>query len=618
MDQLLNQLNPEQQKAVMETNEPMIILAGAGSGKTRCITYKVLYLISQGIHPLNILCVTFTNKAAGEMRERIQNVLNSEGRATDFPTIGTFHALCAKLLRREGFHINLSRFFKIYDEQDQLQMVKEAFRLLSIASKEVRPRSVLSAISSSKNQMIDADTYRSFAHGTFAEVVAKVYPLYQNLLREHNALDFDDLLLEAVGLFKTNPSVLENYQDKFLYILVDEYQDTNLVQYELTRLLAQKNRNICIVGDFSQSIYSFRGADFRNLERFKRDFPEAKVFPLSQNYRSTQAILDAASSVISHNTLHPILSLWTKNAAGDDIRVIQAENEHNEVEWIIREISSPSTHYSDVAILYRTNAQSRVIEEVFLHHGIPYVLVGGVRFYERKEIKDLISLLSFLANQKDKVALKRIEKIGKRRCQKFLEYVKEFNQKNYLEQKLTLEILDEAVDYISYLDLYDKEDPEDRPRLENIKELRSVALEFSSLLQFLDNVALVEQESPSTPLRSSMPDRSIPEKPDAITLMTLHAAKGLEFKTVFMVGMEEGLFPHSQSLLDKQEIEEERRLCYVGMTRAKQKLFLSFAKKRLIYGQYITPTLSRFILELPERVLQKNLIELYGDEPDYL
>ena len=476
---------------------------------------------------------------------------------------------------------------------------------------------VLAMISQAKNQMIDEEVYKSIAHGYFQEIVSKVYPVYQGLLRDHDALDFDDLLLKTIELFKKAPEILNRYQNNFQHVMVDEYQDTNEAQYQLTKLLGGKTRNICIVGDFSQSIYSFRGADFRNLEKFKRDFPEAVTFPLSQNYRSTQKILDAATSVISKNTMHPVLSLWTENQKGEDIIIFPADSEHNEAEFIIEQIlmvkaKNTNIKFSDVAVLYRTNAQSRILEETFLHNSIPYILVGGTRFYERKEIKDVLAYLAFLANPKNKVALKRITKIGKKRADRFLEYSARTREENYIEQKSTIELLDEVIDKTSYLALYDEKDTEDKARIENIKELRSVAIEFPNLTKFLENIALVEQEYlPDHPVKNG-------EKKDAVTLMTMHAAKGLEFKVVFIVGVEEGLFPHSQSMMDANELEEERRLCYVGITRAKEKLYLIFAKRRLYFGQIVANSISRFIYELPEEVLKKNYIERYTDEPTFL
>ncbi|MBI2032539.1 MAG: UvrD-helicase domain-containing protein [Candidatus Levybacteria bacterium] len=387
--------------------------------------------------------------------------------------------------------------------------------------------------------------------------------------------------------------------------MVDEYQDTNHAQYILTRLLAKKAKNICVVGDFSQSIYSFRGANFRNLETFKNDFKNVKVYELSQNYRSTQRILDSAYSVISKNTSHPILKLWTKNAGGENIQIFEARNEHQEAEFIIGQAVSFSTPLSEVAVLYRTNAQSRVIEEVFLHHGIPYVLVGGTRFYERREIKDVLSYLRLIENPKDSVSFKRIEKLGKGRLSKFLEASEKIKERDLP----TIEIMDNILKETDYLSLFDEKDEEDIARLENIKELRSVAIEFPEITSFLENVSLVEAEY--------MPDRPSKDleqtQKDAITLMTLHAAKGLEFPYVFMIGMEEGIFPHSRSLMDKEELEEERRLCYVGMTRAKKMLFLSYTRKRLYFGQSTSNTVSRFITDLPAHLTNNSGSSGYND-----
>ena len=612
----LKDLNKDQQKAVLQTDGPMIILAGAGSGKTRVLTYKVAYLIKEkGVDPLNILMVTFTNKAASEMKERVRKFLTiypPSSSTFHIPTVSTFHSLCAKILRIDGKYIGISTRFIIYDDQDALDAIKEAMKRLSLSPKDFKPTSILATISQAKNEIIDPNTYIQYARGYFQETVARIYPIYQNILKDNDALDFDDLMLKTIELFEKNPQVLEKYQDKFRYILVDEYQDTNHAQYMLTKMLGNKYKNICVVGDFSQSIYSWRGADFTNLTKFKEDFPNTKTFSLSQNYRSTQKILDAASSVISRNTTHPVLKLWTENPNGEDITLYEAINEHAEAEFIIREMSrlrqdfggQTNVKYSNFAVFYRTNAQSRTIEEVFIHQGIPYVLIGGTRFYERKEIKDVLSYLRLIANPKDMVSYKRIEKLGKGRFQKFLELQESLNES--LNQKPTIEILDEVLRKTDYLSLYDDKDEEDRQRLDNIKELRSVAVEFPNIDQFLENVALVEQEY--------MPDHTSTgsgkvlngDKKDAVTLMTMHAAKGLEFPVVFMIGMEEGLFPHSRSLMDKNELEEERRLCYVGITRAKQKLYLSFARRRLFFGLKTSNIVSRFILELPENVLSKS------------
>lgn len=588
----LSILNSEQRIAVEATEGPCVILAGAGSGKTRVLTYRTAYLINKGVPPQSILLTTFTNKAASEMKERIQKLLGNDA---SIGYIGTFHSLCAKLLRIDGKYIGISSKFTIYDVQEQMDAIKIVMEGLAISTKDFRPGSVLSTISQAKNQGINATGYTGFARGYFQETVARIYPLYQKLLKEHDALDFDDLMLRTIELFKKTPEVLEKWQEKFHYILVDEYQDTNHVQYVLTKLLASKWKNICVVGDFSQSIYSWRGADFQNLTKFKEDFPKTQTFSLSQNYRSTQTILDAAHGVISKNTLHPILTLWTENQGGVPVSLYEARNEQDEAQFIIRQF--PAFSYNDVAVLYRTNAQSRAIEEVFLHHSVPYTLIGGTRFYDRKEIKDVLAYIKVLANPKDMVSYKRIEKLGKGRLQKFLTF-QENMQPDTME---TIDLLDSTLRETDYLSLYDEKDEEDRARLENIKELRSVAITFPDVTQFLENVALVEQEH--------MPDHTLTNdsQQNAVTLMTLHAAKGLEFPVVFMIGMEEGLFPHSRSLMDKHELEEERRLCYVGMTRAKKQLFLTYARRRIFFGQKTANTPSRFIFDIPEHVLSQEI-----------
>ncbi len=616
-EDFLKDLNPDQQKAVLNTDGPMIILAGAGSGKTRVLTYKVITLMQNGVLPSNILMVTFTNKAAKEMKERMQKFFqNREEEISGTPTIATFHALCAKILRIEGQYIGIPNNFLIYDSQDQKDAIKEAFNLLGVSLKEYKPSSVLATISQAKNELIDETQYPTYARGHFQEVVSRVYIIYQKIMKENAALDFDDLILKTVEVFRKNPDVLEKYQNKFKYILVDEYQDTNHAQYLLTKMLSSKWNNICVVGDFSQSIYSFRGADFLNLAKFKEDFKDTKTFSLSQNYRSTQKILDGASSVISKNNGHPVLQLWTENKAGEDISVFEALNEQREAEFILEEVEkikyqNPDLRYYDFTILYRTNAQSRAIEEVFIHRGIPYILIGGTRFYERKEIKDVLSYLRVIANPKDKVSLKRLEKLGKGKFAKFLDFQKTLAEKD-ISSDTTISIMDSSLKATDYLSLYNEKDEEDLGRLENIKELRSVAISYPNLGEFLENVSLVEQEY--------IPDHIKDEngKKDAVNLMTLHAAKGLEFPVVFMVGMEEGLFPHSRSMMDKNELEEERRLCYVGMTRAKEKLFLTYSRKRLFFGQKTTNIVSRFILELPEGVLERSLNRIRISAPEYL
>jgi len=618
---LLNDLNKDQREAVEHTDGPILILAGAGSGKTRVLTYKVAYLIQEKhVDPTNILMVTFTNKAAGEMKNRIEELLRQKDSKTvrlekattenilpsyrlpvfpSLPFAGTFHSFCAKILRKEGKNIGLPINFLIYDKNDQLDIVKDVMGQLNISQKNFNPAAILHAIGEAKNELISEIEYPQYARGYFQETVSQVYLSYQKKLRENTALDFDDLLMVTVRLFQKYPDILGAYQEKYHYILIDEYQDTNKSQYVLSTLLSGRYKNITVVGDASQSIYRFRGADFRNIINFKNQYPDMKKFHLEQNYRSTQTILDAAHGVISKNTTHPILKLWTEKKEGNKIMLYEARTEHDEATFIITSILQGSLPFSDFAILYRTNAQSRVIEEAFLHAGIPYTLVGGTRFYERKEIKDVLSYLRLVAHPKDTVSLKRIEKLGKGRMKKFLDWQKRIDTDKKLISLSTLELLDTILDVTQYADLYDANVEEEAYRLENIKELRSVATEFPDLSEFLDTVALLENEP--------IPDKLTVKRTNVVTLMTLHASKGLEFHTVFLIGMEEGLFPHSRSLMDKEELEEERRLCYVGLTRAKEKLYLSYANRRLFFGTRTQNMVSRFIADIPEHLLEKQV-----------
>ncbi len=585
MDDILKGLNDRQQAAVTSTAGPVLILAGAGSGKTRVLTHRVAYLASKGVSPETILLVTFTNKAAVEMKDRVQKLLGS----TSQPVSGTFHSLCARILRKSGKELKISPNFVIYDDSDSLDLIKDVMTRMNLSQKDFNPRAVLGTISQAKNQLISSLEYPQYARGLFQKTVSDIYISYQKQLRENEALDFDDLIMDTVRLFRT--PVVEEYQDRWKYILVDEYQDTNFAQFELTKLLAKKYKNICVVGDFSQSIYSWRGADFRNLLNFKIEFPQVKTFNLEQNYRSSQKILDAAFNVISKNKSHPILKLWTENNAGESLVLFEARNEQDEAKYIISELSDD---YSRFAVLYRTNAQSRAIEEAFLHAGIPYTLVGGTRFYDRKEIKDVLSYLRLIHNPKDTVSYKRLEKLGKGRLQKFNDHT--------FSEAPTLELLDKVLEITNYLDLFDLENEEDLGRLENIKELRSVAQEFPVLGEFLENVSLVEKESNKNKSSGG-----------AVTLMTLHAAKGLEFPVVFIVGMEEGIFPHSRSLMDSSEMEEERRLCYVGITRAREKLYLTYARKRLFFGTRSSNLQSRFLADIPEELLETKFSSSLSD-----
>lgn len=595
---LLDQLNVEQKKAVLKTEGPILILAGAGSGKTRVLTYKTAYLIlEKKINPNQILMVTFTNKAAQEMKERIKKLIGS----TNLPPTGTFHSFCSKILRQEGKHIGIPPSFTIYDEKDQNEAIKEAVKHLQI-EEGFTPSSFASAISQAKNELITNISYLEYARGYFQEKVAKIYLYYQNLLKKNNALDFDDLLLETFKLLTTKPEVAAKYQNQFRYLLIDEYQDTNKAQYEISKILAAQHQNICVVGDASQSIYSWRGANYRNITDFIKDFPKTSIFHLEENYRSTQKILDAASQIISHNILHPILKLQTKNSRGDNLLLYEATNEQDEALFIIKIINqllkeNQQNSLKNFAVLFRTNAQSRILEEVFLHHGLPYLLIGNVRFYERKEIQDILAYLKFLYNPQDKIAYQRIEKIGKKRLNKYLLWLEEIKKKG-VKQFTTLEILDQIIQKTNYLDLFAHKNEENLAKLENLKELRSVAAQFPNLTTFLENVALIQHEY--LPVNKSSFDKTAN---NAVHLSTIHAAKGLEFTYVFLIGMEEGLFPHSQSLLDKEALEEERRLCYVAITRAKKRVFLTYTRKRFYFGKYQSNLPSRFIAEIPQDLL---------------
>ncbi len=602
MPDLLNDLNPDQQKAVKHTQGPTLILAGAGSGKTRVLTYKVAYLISEKkVSPENILVLTFTNKASGEMVERIKKLV---GHLPTLPMMGTFHSFCAKILRKEGSVLGLPPGFAIYDEGDSLDAIKEAMSNLNIPTQKTSPYAVKSTISGAKNELISALEYPQYARGFFQEIVAKIYLEYDKVLRKNSALDFDDLLLWVIKLFQTDPAILTRYQIQFKYILIDEYQDTNPAQYLISKYLAKRHQNICVVGDASQSIYSFRGADFRNIVNFQKDYPATKVFNLEQNYRSTQNILDGAFAVISKNKTHPILKLWTKNDIGEKIEVVEVRNEIEEALFIIDHLKRGITqrgeemqlHLGGVAVLYRTNAQSRALEEQFLKNGLPYRLVGGTNFYQRKEIKDVLSYLRLLQNPKDSVALKRAEKIGKGRLSKVIELRSVIlSETKDLDSNNTLDLLDQILQKTGYLAYIDDGTDVGKMRVENVKELRSVAEEFPNLTEFLENVALIENTESSKAKTS-----------DAVTLMTLHSAKGLEFPKVFIVGMEEGLFPHSRALLDTNELEEERRLMYVGITRAKEKLYLTYTRTRLYFGTRTNNLVSRFLSDIPQSLISSN------------
>jgi len=595
---ILEKLNAAQREAVCFDEGPLLILAGAGSGKTRVITHRVAYLIEEkNIDPERILCITFTNKAANEMKQRLGEILKKQ---SSRPFAGTFHSFCAQVLRRNGVVINVAPDYVIWDRTDQLAVVKKL--LAEAAEDNYSPAGILSVISQTKNEMITPLEYVDFAQGPFQEVVAQVYLGYQKTLKLTNGLDFDDLLSKTANLFRKSPSVLEKYQNQYRYLFIDEYQDTNKVQYLLTKLLAQKYGNLCVVGDAAQSIYSWRGADYRNVTRLEKDFPKITTINLERNYRSTQNILNVAYSVISHNKSHPILRLWTKQKSGDKVNLYEARNGEEEAKFVGREITilkSQGYSLSDIAILYRTNAQSRLIEKILLHYNIPYQLVGGFRFYERREIKDILAFLRFIFNRQDSVSEDRIKKIGKRIYRRVVNFAELVDEKK--ERPKTIDVLDGVLQRSGYLDKYSSQKEEDQSRLENIKEMRSVAMDFDNLSQFLENIALMEQEYfPNSNSFSGL------ENEDKITLMTLHSAKGTEFPIIFIVGMEEGLLPHSRSFFHSQEIEEERRLCYVGITRAKEKLFLTWASSRFLFGKKNYNSPSRFLADISEKLI-KNL-----------
>lgn len=594
MADYLGQLTPEQLAAATYTSGPSLILAGAGSGKTRVLTSKIIYLMKEKqVDPSNILAITFTNKAAAEMKKRVQDISGEK-----IPWMMTFHSFAARILRIEGEKIGLDRNFVIYDEDDSISAIKQAVKMLG-TNISFKPKSIKETISQAKNENINEFEYVNFARGFYQETVSNIYLLYQKILRENNAVDFDDLLLLTNKLFATRPETAEKYQNRFRYVLIDEYQDTNTAQYILSKHLAKKWGNITIVGDAAQSIYSWRGADFHNLMNFKEDFPKAKVFNLEENFRSTKDILDAANLIIKDNTTHPVLHLFTKILGGEKIQAFMCEDEKEEAEVVIHLAELRKRildkidvdNNSKIAILYRTNAQSRALEEALLKKNIPYQLFGGVRFYERKEVKDLVSYLRLIANPKDSVSRQRIEKIGKRRMEKFDEYRTTIAGSDNPRVITTIELLDGVIKFTDYLSMFDPEDEEDFSRLENIKELKTVAKQFPDLNEFLENIALLEGSRSNNKL--FIADTNQEKNP--IILMTLHAAKGLEFDTVFMVGMEEGVFPHQRSFLDSSQMEEERRLCYVGITRAKRKLYFTYAKSRTFLGSYSSNEKSRFL-----------------------
>lgn len=632
-------LNPQQAEAVINTEGPMLIMAGAGSGKTKVLTCRVANLLQKGVRPYRILAITFTNKAAAEMRERVNNM---SGPAAKDVWLFTFHAFCARFLRMEidklpGYGGN----FAIYDTADSQNLIKQILKEMNLDDKRFQPSGILSRISNAKNALQDAAAFARQAGDFYEQKVADIYSRYEQKLQLNNALDFDDLLMLSIKLLQENKEVREKYQDRFDYLLVDEYQDTNHAQYLLTKFLAAKHRNICVVGDADQSIYGWRGADIQNILDFEKDYPDAKVIKLEQNYRSTQIILDAANAVIENNTGRKPKNLWTENKSGADIIYFQAVDERDEARFVIEQLQNlqrtENKKLGDMAILYRTNTQSRIFEEMLIKRGISYNMVGGLKFYERKEIKDIIAYLRVIFNPADSLSLLRIINVPKRGIgdaslakiqayaaannvslfeavsnaaaidglsSRFVSKLDDlagiiFELMNLAGEAPVEDLIDRVLRDTGYLEeLENERTPQAQSRIDNLHELISVAQEFAAseeennLENFLAHVALV----------SDIDDTELGE--DAITLMTLHSSKGLEFPVVFLVGMEEGLFPHARTLMDETEIEEERRLCYVGITRAKEKLFLSSTKMRTIYGNTVTYPPSRFLQEIPERLVK--------------
>lgn len=633
----LNSLNKEQREAVETTEGPLLILAGAGSGKTRVLTYRIAYLIQEkDVYPGNILAITFTNKAAKEMKERVESLVGEDARNM---WISTFHSSCVRILRQDISKLGYDRNFVIYDTSDQEKIMKDCLKELNLDEKVFPPKDMLHKIGSLKDVLIDEDTYyRQYGNDFKNKRFAEIYKLYQKKLRANNALDFDDIIMKTVKLFKEHPDVLSYYQRKFRYILIDEYQDTNRAQYELANLLAKSHRNLCVVGDDDQSIYSWRGADIRNILDFEKDYPDAKVIKLEQNYRCTKRILEAANYVIANNENRKAKRLWTENCAGDNIKFYRAETDRDEARFIIGEINklaSKGYSYRDFAVLYRTNAMSRILEEAFVTSGLPYRVVGGLKFYDRKEVKDILAYLRVINNPLDSVSLERIINVPKRgigdsSIAKVKEYALEkdislyssmleidniegltrraanamdkfISLMNYffvMKDKIKVsELINEILERTEYIrELREDNTPESQGRIENLQEFYSSAVEFEessedkSLSAFLERVALVSDQD---------------ELNDAggVTMMTMHTAKGLEFPVVFIAGMEEGIFPHFSALEDRDEMEEERRLCYVGITRAKENLYMTCARQRLMFGRTMFNSPSSFLEEIPEELI---------------
>lgn len=646
--QLLQGMNDKQAEAVLTTEGPLLVMAGAGSGKTRVLTHRVAYLIEeQGVNPWNILAITFTNKAAREMQERVGKLLGESARDI---WVSTFHALCVRILRRDIDKLGYNRAFTIADTSEQRTLMKRICSELNVDTKKYDPRAILSAISNAKNAMQTATDYaalNSHANNPLNQIVAKAYVLYQKELENSQALDFDDLIMKTIELFEKDPETLEYYQNKFHYIHVDEYQDTNDAQYQLVTLLAAKYKNLCVVGDADQSIYGWRGANMNNILNFERDYPEAHTVMLEQNYRSTQTILKAANEVIANNLVRKEKNLWTENGTGDKISYYRAQNEHDESQFVVSkiqdEISEHGYHYNDFAVLYRTNAQSRMIEETFMKSTVPYTMVGGHKFYDRKEIRDILAYLTLIVNPRDAMSFERVVNTPKRgigpgsvdKLRQFanengwslLEAAQNVTLANAISARIRAKIEDfgrlmadltKEADYLTITELTDEiltksgylqmlkaeNDLQAQTRQENLEEFKSVTQEYDQkhgedegdnrqkLMNFLSDLALVSDQD------------DVDEEAPKVTLMTLHAAKGLEFPVIFLVGMEEGIFPLYRSLSNEKELEEERRLAYVGITRAKRKLYLTNAYSRMLYGRVQRNQPSQFVEEINDDLIK--------------
>ena len=610
MTEILEGLNPAQQDAVQTMSGPVLILAGAGSGKTKTLTHRIANLIANGVLPSEILALTFTNKAAREMRERLAKILGRENSFSFMPWMGTFHSICVKMLRIEAENVGLDKGFVIYDTDDRSALIKRAMKELQISDKSVKPKAAEAAISKAKNDGKSPDEMLADAYYPNQQQIARVYERYEDMRQKANAVDFDDLLLYVARLLKVREDIREKWQNRFKHILIDEYQDTNHIQYQIVKLLVNEERNICCVGDDWQSIYSWRGADFTNILNFERDFPGAKVIKLEQNYRSTQNILDAAQKVITKNTQRSDKTLFTEAGKGAPITIQQARDEQDEAKWVASTIRKMRRPLSDFAVLYRTNAQSQAFERAFMDYRLPYKLVGGVRFYDRKEIRDIVAYLHLIVNPRDIISLTRVinvpaRGIGEKSVQKILEGdlegltaktrgayekfvdilagLREQNVAGVGPAEIVEDLL-RKIDYRGYLNDGDKLKAEERN--ENLTALVGEAGTYQTLYEFLADAALMSSSDEEA-------------GKDAVTLMTLHAAKGLEFPVVFLVGLEEGLLPHVRSMDESvEDVEEERRLAYVGMTRAMQELFLSYANSRFMFGgrNYNFP--SRFLQDL--------------------